>query len=277
MTKLILQGEQLTDTIVSTVAKQVSGAAQAQTYGVVIETGDTVSRDILSSFRQSYPIDINLIPEGFDAEQAALFVSDMDSTLITIECVDEIADFIGAKQQVSAITEAAMRGEIDFDTSLRQRVGLLKGLDVAVLEQVYNERLNLSPGANTMLAGLQQRGIKTALVSGGFTFFTEKLKQELGLDYAQANILAEQNGQLTGEVVGDICGAQAKADFILQRCQELNISTDQVITIGDGANDLLMMAQSGLSIAYHAKPTVQKQAMTALNHCGLEGVLGFLQ
>ena len=201
----------------------------------------------------------------------------MDSTLISIECVDEIADFINAKPQVSAITEAAMRGEIDFETYLRQRVALLKGLEVSVLEQVFEQRLSLNPGAKTMLEGLQHKGIKTALVSGVFTFFTERLQQQLGLDYTFANVLAEQNGKLTGEVEGDICGAQAKADFLLQQCQRLGISPSQTIAMGDGANDLVMMKEAGLSIAYHAKPAVQAQAMTHLNHCGLEGVLGLLQ
>lgn len=277
MTKMILQGQQLTEAIVSTVTAAVAGDSLPQAYGTIIETDRTLSSLELTALRQAHPVDINCIPAHFDANKAALFVSDMDSTLISIECIDEIADFIGTKSQVSAITEAAMRGDIDFDTSLRQRVALLKGLDVSVLDQVYQQRLSLNPGAKDMLAGLKQRGIKTALVSGGFTFFTDKLKQELGLDYAQANVLAEQDGRLTGEVAGAICGAQAKADFIVARCQELGITTDQVITIGDGANDLLMMAQSSLSIAYHAKPKVQQQAMTALNHCGLEGVLGLLQ
>ncbi|MCL4133625.1 UNVERIFIED_CONTAM: hypothetical protein GTU68_059275 [Idotea baltica] len=201
----------------------------------------------------------------------------MDSTLISIECVDEIADFIHAKPQVSAITEAAMRGDIDFETSLRQRVALLKGLDVSVLEKVFEQRLTLNPGAKIMLSTIKQQGIKTALVSGGFTFFTERLKQQLGLDYTLANVLSERNGKLTGEVEGEICGAKAKADFLLGQCQVMGLSASQTVAMGDGANDLLMMQEAGLSIAYHAKPTVQSQATTRLNYCGLEGVLGLLQ
>jgi phosphoserine phosphatase len=146
-----------------------------------------------------------------------------------------------------------------------------------MLETVYEQRLQLNPGAEVMLAGLKQLGIKTALVSGGFTFFTERLQKRLNLDFTQANLLGEADGKLTGEVVGDICGAQAKADFLLARCKDLNIQPNQTIAMGDGANDLLMMAEAGLSIAYHAKPKVQEQANTALNFCGLEGVLGLLQ
>ena len=277
MTKLVLQGNALTKDIASEIAEKVSGSLDYKPGFSTVTIAQPLAQEQLKTLRESYVFDINEIPEQFEPSQAALLVMDMDSTLISIECVDEIADFINAKPQVSAITEAAMRGEIDFETSLRQRVALLKGLEVSVLEQVFEQRLSLNPGAKTMLEGLQHKGIKTALVSGGFTFFTERLQQQLGLDYTLANVLAEQNGKLTGEVEGDICGAQAKADFLLHQCQRLGISPSQTIAMGDGANDLVMMKEAGLSIAYHAKPAVQAQAMTHLNHCGLEGVLGLLQ
>jgi phosphoserine phosphatase len=277
MTKLVLQGNALTAGLAADVAEKVAGSLDCKPDFSTITTAQVLGEEQLQALRDDYTFDINQVPEQFEPSQAALLVTDMDSTLISIECVDEIADFINAKPQVSAITEAAMRGEIDFETSLRQRVALLKGLDVAVLDQVFEQRLTLNPGAETMLKGLKQKGIKTALVSGGFTFFTERLKQQLGLDYTLANVLAEQNGKLTGEVEGEICGAQAKADFLLQQCQELGISPSQTIAMGDGANDLVMMKDAGLSIAYHATPAVQAQAMTRLNHCGLEGVLGLLQ
>jgi len=277
MTKLVLQGNALTKDIASEIAEKVAGSLDYKPGFSTVTIAQPLAQEQLKMLRESYVFDINEIPEQFEPSQAALLVMDMDSTLISIECVDEIADFINAKPQVSAITEAAMRGEIDFETSLRQRVALLKGLEVSVLEQVFEQRLSLNPGAKTMLEGLQHKGIKTALVSGGFTFFTERLQQQLGLDYTLANVLAEQNGKLTGEVEGDICGAQAKADFLLQQCQRLGISPSQTIAMGDGANDLVMMKEAGLSIAYHAKPAVQAQAMTHLNHCGLEGVLGLLQ
>ena len=276
MTTMILQGANLNSQAAQQVAQQVQGQLLQHNNFAVIEQAD-VSVSKLAALRDAHPFDINLLPAHFDAEKAGLLVTDMDSTLISIECVDEIADFMDLKPQVAEITEAAMRGEIDFETSLRKRVSLLKGLDVEALEHVYQERLKLNPGAEIMVKGLQQKGIKVALVSGGFTFFTERLKQRLGLDYTLANVLDEHKGKLTGEVVGEVCGAQAKADFLLARCESLDILPSQAIAVGDGANDLVMMAQAGLSVAYHAKPKVQMQAATALNYCGLEGILGLLQ
>jgi len=276
MTTLVLQGQALTRDIADKIAAQIAGKLNYNSVYTTI-TCQSVSDADLKSLKSSYDFDINLLPDDFEPVTAKLLVTDMDSTLINIECVDEIADFINVKPQVAEITEAAMRGEIDFETSLRQRVSLLKGLEVSALERVYTERLQLNSGAALMLNGLQQQNIKTALVSGGFTFFTERLKKRLGLDFTMANVLAEHNGKLTGEVEGDICGAQAKADFLLAHCEKLDISPSQVVAMGDGANDLLMMDEAGLSIAYHAKPKVQQQANTALNYCGLEGVLGLLQ
>ncbi len=276
MPQLILQGAQLTLAAAESVAEQASGILQWQANFSCVEIGQLPSIELLARWRQDSAFDINVLPVGFEPPEARLLVMDMDSTLINIECVDEIADFLQLKPEVSAITESAMRGEIDFETSLRKRVALLKGLEVSALEKVYEQRLQLNPGAEAMLAGLKKQGIKTALVSGGFTFFTERLQQRLGLDYCQANVLSEANGKLTGEVVGDICGAQAKADFLLTRCKELAISPKQTIAMGDGANDLLMMGVAGLSIAYHAKPTVHAKAATTLIYSGFEGVLGLL-
>ncbi len=277
MTKLVLQGANLSSRIADTIAKQISAEVETTTNYTLLRSSQSVDKTVLQEWRQRYPIDINQIPENFDPTVTSLLVTDMDSTLINIECVDEIADFIGVKPQVAAITEAAMLGDIDFETSLRQRVSLLKGLDVTVLEQVFEQRLQLNPGAMLLIKALQTKGIKTALVSGGFTFFTDRLKAQLGLDYTMANVLQQHNGRLTGEVEGSICGAQAKADFLHARCQELAIKPEQTVAMGDGANDLLMMREAGLSVAYHAKPKVQQQAATALNHCGLDGVLGLLQ
>lgn len=276
MIKLVLQGSALTADAANKIKDSVQGQLKNNNGFSTIEA-QAITASELNSLRAQYQFDINVLPDNFDPRTAKLLITDMDSTLINIECVDEIADFINVKPQVAAITEAAMRGEIDFETSLRQRVSLLKGLEVSALERVYEERLRLNPGAEIMLKGLKQQGIKTALVSGGFTFFTERLKNRLDLDFTMANVLAEHDGLLTGEVVGDICGAQAKADFLLTHCDLLNISPAHVVAMGDGANDLLMMNEAGLSIAYHAKPTVQEQAASALNYCGLEGVLGLLQ
>ncbi|MBC3928390.1 phosphoserine phosphatase SerB [Undibacterium sp. CY21W] len=202
-----------------------------------------------------------------------LVAMDMDSTLITIECIDEIADMQGLKPQVAEITEAAMRGELEFCESLTRRVALLKGLDASALQRVYDERLQLSPGADKMLKAIQQAGLKTLLVSGGFTFFTDRMKSRLQLDHTHANVLEIENGKLTGKVVGGIVDADEKKRTVERVCAEMGITPDQAIVMGDGANDLKMMKISGMSVAFRAKPVVRAQADVALNFVGLDGVL----
>ena len=202
-----------------------------------------------------------------------LVAMDMDSTLITIECIDEIADMQGLKPQVAEITEAAMRGEIEFRESLTRRVALLKGLDATALQRVYDERLKLSPGAERMLEAVKAAGLKTLLVSGGFTYFTDRMKTRLGLDYTHSNVLEIVDGKLTGRVVGGIVDADEKKNTVERVCAELGVSTRQAIVMGDGANDLKMMGISGLSVAFRAKPVVRAQADVALNFVGLDGVL----
>ena len=236
-----------------------------------------VSPEITAQLRAQLNYDFNPLPPGFDPAQIRLLITDMDSTLINIECIDEIADFAGLKPQVSAITAAAMRGELNFEQSLTQRVQLLAGLDISILQRVYDERLKPNPGAETMLGCLKQRGIKTALVSGGFTFFTTRLQQRLGLDFARANVLEMDAKQLSGRVVGAIIGAQAKAEFLSELCEQLRITPAQTLAMGDGANDLNMMQLAGLSIAYHAKPKVQAQAAAVINHGTLAAVCHLLQ
>ncbi len=221
-------------------------------------------------------IDFGFVPATRHIEDFGLLVMDMDSTLISIECIDEIADMQGIKPQVAEITEAAMRGEIDFSESLKRRVALLAGLDEGALARVYNERLRLNPGAEIMLAALRRQGIKTLLVSGGFTLFTERLKNQLGLDFAHSNTLEIVNGKLSGQVLGNIVDAQGKTDWLHKTRESVGLRPEQVIAMGDGANDLKMMAAAGVSIAYHAKPVVQKQASYALNFVGLDGVLPLL-
>jgi phosphoserine phosphatase len=203
-----------------------------------------------------------------------LIASDMDSTLITIECIDEIADYAGKKAEVAAVTEAAMRGEIDWPTSLRQRVLALAGLPEATLERVYDECLQLSPGAENLIRVAKKYHIKLLLVSGGFTFFTEKLKARLGFDFAFSNKLEVIDGKLTGRVLGALCDADAKARHIREIASSLNLKKSQIIAMGDGANDLKMMAEAGVSVAYRAKPVVRAEATVAFNHVGLDGVLG---
>ena len=202
-----------------------------------------------------------------------LLVMDMDSTLITIECIDEIADMQGLKPQVAEITEAAMRGEIEFRESLVLRVSLLKGLNASALQRVYDERLRFSPGAEAMLSAVKAAGLKTLLVSGGFTFFTDRVKQRLDLDYARSNELEIANGQLTGKIHGDIVDADEKKRTTERVCAQLGITSQQAIIMGDGANDLKMMQIAGLSVAFRAKPVVRAQADIALNFVGLDGIL----
>lgn len=221
-------------------------------------------------------IDANFMPAGRHLADFKLLVMDMDSTLITIECIDEIADMQGLKPQVAAITEAAMRGELEFRDSLLQRVALLDGLDAAALQRVVDERLQLSPGAETMLAAVRAAGIKTLLVSGGFTFFTERMQARLQLDYTRANQLELANGRLTGRVLGEIVDAAAKRRTVESSCTLLGITPAQSIVMGDGANDLEMMAIAGLSVAYRAKPVVQSKADVVLNFAGLDGILTLL-
>ncbi len=205
-----------------------------------------------------------------------LLAMDMDSTLITIECIDEIADMQGLKPQVAAITEAAMRGELVFAESLIQRVALLKGLPAEALQRVYDERLALSPGAEQLLQAVQEAGIKTLLVSGGFTFFTDRIKARLQLDFTHANQLEIVDGKLTGKVLGEIVDAEEKRRTVERTCAALGISPQQAIVMGDGANDLAMMGIAGLSVAFRAKPVVRAQARVALNFVGLDGVVALL-
>ncbi|MDD2834045.1 MAG: phosphoserine phosphatase SerB [Methylotenera sp.] len=217
-------------------------------------------------------IDCAYVQDKQHIENIGLCVMDMDSTLISIECIDEIADMVGIKPQVAAITERAMQGELDFAQSLRERVALLKGLQESDLMRVLNERLQLNPGAKEWIETCKKHNITTLLVSGGFNFFADRVKAMLGLDYAVANSLEIINGKLTGHILGDIVDAQRKASELIKLRNQLGLSQTQTIAIGDGANDLKMMSVAGVGIAYHAKPLVQAQATYALNHIGLDGV-----
>ena len=210
-----------------------------------------------------------------------LVALDMDSTLINIECVDEIADAAGRKAEVAAITEAAMRGEIsDYKDSLRRRVALLAGVPQQALQRVYDERLRLNPGVETFVRACQTAGLKTLLVSGGFTFFSERVRALLSLDFARANTLGLADGRLTGKLQdgpwGDIVDGAEKKRVLLEVCDLMGIAPEQAIAVGDGANDLPMMRAAGLSIAFHAKPAVREQAMLSIVTGGMDRALTLL-
>ena len=275
---LIVQGNDIPTPSLKHLAKLTSATAieALSSTAFKLVSADESLRPDVAAYCDAQALDCGWVPAERRISDFGLLVMDMDSTLITIECIDEIAGMQGLKPQVSAITEAAMRGEIDFAESLRRRVSLLAGLDESALQRVYDERLKLSPGAETLLATVQAAGIKTLLVSGGFTFFTERLKPRLSLDYTAANTLEIVDDKLTGRVLGDIVDAQAKADWLNRVRSELNLAPAQVIAMGDGANDLKMMAEAGVSIAYRAKPVVRAQASHALNQVGLDGILPLL-
>jgi len=257
---------------------QLCHAPQGQQFVQIAERAyylpaqESVSQDAID-FCASQQLDCAFVPDKLTLKTIGLAVMDMDSTLINIECIDEIADMCGLKPQVAAITEKSMRGEIEFAESLRQRVALLKGLDESALKRVVDERLQLNPGAQAWIDTCRQHGIKTMLVSGGFDFFASRVQALAGLDYTEANSLEIINGKLTGKLLGDIVDAQAKADLLVQKREQLGLKVDQVIAIGDGANDLKMMQVAAAGVAYHAKPIVQQQATYTLNHSGLDGLI----
>ena len=235
---------------------------------------DTLQREALRSIASNYSTDLCFLRADLVSQDIQVLAMDMDSTLINIECIDEIADFTGKKSAVAAITEATMRGEIkDFKESLRRRVALLEGVHADALESVYRERLKPNPGAAELLAGANERGIYSLLVSGGFTFFTEKLRLQLGIKQTQANTLEIIDGKLTGKVLGDIVDGFAKAAHLDAVCERLGCTKANSITMGDGANDLIMMNGSGISVAYKAKPVVKEKADAAFDHVGLDAAL----
>lgn len=273
--RLVIQGRAITVAHLTHIHRLIGASTQFMqidefAYYLPVNTSDMTE---VKDFCAQESIDCALVPDSQRLSHFGLCVMDMDSTLIAIECIDEIADMMNIKPQVAEITEAAMRGELDFSESLRKRVALLKGLEESALQRVVDERLQLNPGAQAWITACKENNIKTMVVSGGFTFFANHVKDILGLDYAVSNVLEIIDCKLTGQVVGDIVDAQRKADELIKLRDSLNLKTDQTIAIGDGANDLKMMDIAGVGVAYHAKPLVQEQAMYALNVSGLNGVV----
>lgn len=267
-------------------AEQLAALAQAQGVARIsamaarlldVQHDDATRADVVA-WADRHGIDTAFVPAGLKLSHCKVLAMDMDSTLINIECIDEIAGVAGVKDKVSEITEAAMRGEIkDFAESLRRRVALLKDVPAEALEQVYTEKLRLNPGAERLITTAQAAGIKVLLVSGGFTFFTDRLRERLKLDSAHANTLEIDNGVLTGRVLGDILDADAKAVYLREFARTHGATKEQVIAMGDGANDLKMLGAAGFPVAYHAKPLVRQQTRYALNVSGLDGVLNWFE
>ena len=275
---LVLQGPGLDVAFVERAARLVRPS-------MVEALSDTAFRMRAASHDPTLPelceerrVDHAWMPQGRRFAGLKLLAMDMDSTLITIECIDELGELAGRKAEVAAITAQAMRGEIaDYAESLRRRVALLQGLQESALLRIYEERLRLTPGAEKLVQACKAHGVKLLLVSGGFTFFTERLEQRLGIDYVISNRLEIANGRLTGRLLGDIVGAEAKAAKFQSVSRELGAQKDETLAIGDGANDLKMMAQAGTSVAFHAKPVVRAQASCAITWSGLDAVVNLFE
>lgn len=269
---LIIQGLDVNNSDLRELAKLAHADAIERITGQAFRLTHATHSGAVAEYCAQAELDFAFVNAATKLSGFKLIAMDMDSTLLAIESIDEIADMQQIKPQVAAITVQTMRGEISFEESLTRRTALLRGVHQDDLQKVYDERVKLSPGAERMLQLAKQSGIKTMVISGGFTFFTERIKTKLQLDFAAANVLEIENERLTGKVVGEIIGREGKAQVLQQVCAELGIRREQVIAIGDGANDLAMLAEAGVGIAYHAKPIVKQQATYSIDYVGLDGV-----
>lgn len=274
---LVVQGEDVDSIALKRLAQAVGTTDIRQITPQAFRLHDAAASAEVAALCASAKLDFAWVADGLTLADFGLFVTDMDSTLINIECIDEIADMQGLKAEVAAITEASMRGEIDFGESLTRRVALLAGLHEDALARVFHERLQLNPGAERLLRVLKSNGVRTMLVSGGFTYFTDRLKDQLGFDEACANVLEICDGHLTGRLSGPMIDAKAKAARLTHMRDRLGLSAAQVIAAGDGANDIPMLATAGFSVAYQAKPVLRPLASCCIDHVGLDGILNLFE
>lgn len=274
--QLVIQGEEVFTQDIKQLAKRLEATRIEAITPQAYRLFPAAPQPDIAEYCQEAQLDYGFVPETWRLNQFGLLAMDMDATLINIECLDEIAARIGRKEEITTITGAAMRGEIDFTESLKRRIGLFAEVAEEHLLHVYERRLALNPGAEKLLQTAHACGLKTMLVTGGFTFFAERLQARLKFDYLAANTLEILDGRLSGRILGEIIDAQGKAQAVAQVRDELGLAPEQVICLGDGANDVPMLKAAGVGIAYHAKPVVQAQATYALNYVGLDGVLNLI-
>lgn len=270
---LVLQGRALPHPELKRIVQMVSGGGVTALGPAAVRISRAEETPLVATYCDENELDFAWVPESRRLADLRLIAMDMDSTLVTIESIDEMGGLLGIKDRIAAVTAQAMRGEIDYKESLRQRVALLAGLEESALERICEERMGLSPGAEALIDRCHELGIRTLLVSGGFTFFTSWLKDRLGLDAVYSNQLEIVGGKLTGRVVGDIVDGEGKAARLVQEIASMGITASQAVAVGDGANDIPMMGIAGVSVAYRAKTVVKDKATHALDHCGLDGVL----